>query len=135
MRGEFADLGNYFATHTAMMDLPGPDGIFRSWVEMAHQSGECPTAAFPSSHVGIATILMLIQWRNKNRLDFCLLIPFYVFLCGATVYIRAHYLVDVLGGFATAFAFYYLCNAIYDRFFAKQHSFLTCQSSNNTIPS
>ena len=107
------------------MDLPGPDGLFRSWVEMAHESGECPTAAFPSSHVGIATILMLIQWRNKNRLGFCLFFPFYVFLCGATVYIHAHYLVDVFGGFATAFAFYFLCNGIYDRYFAKRPSILT----------
>ena len=39
----------------------------------------------------------------------------YFFLCCATVYIQAHYLVDVFGGLVTAVLFYALTNGAYSR--------------------
>ncbi len=112
--GHFAQLGDYFRTHTDMLPSPGPEGLFRSLVEGAQASGERPTAAFPSSHVGVSTILMLLSWRNCRRLMWGML-PFYVLLCGATVYIEAHYFVDVLGGLLSALLFYFVT----DRLFAR----------------
>lgn len=44
--------------------------------------------------------------------------PFYALLCGATVYIQAHYLIDAIVGFLTAFPLYWLLNRMYRRWFA-----------------
>ena len=113
MQGHLAHLGDYFRTHTAMLPSPGPDGFFRQLVESAQESGERPTAAFPSSHVGISTLLMIILWKDRRRKLWLILLPFYVLLCCATVYIEAHYFVDVIGGLITAFLFYWLTNRLY----------------------
>ena len=60
-KGVFPDVGHYFATHQECLPIPGfSDGFFHHAVEAAHESGERPTAAFPSSHVGITTILTLL---------------------------------------------------------------------------
>jgi len=83
-------------------------------VEMTQASGERPTAAFPSSHVGISTILLILLWQNRLWL-FALAIPFYVLLCCATVYIQAHYLIDVFGGFVTAVIFYSIAQWLWER--------------------
>ncbi len=100
--GCFADIGTYFNTHTQMLPLPGDaDGLFHHLVEMAHQAGERPTAAFPSSHVGISTIVMLFARRHMPRLAL-LMLPLWLLLCGATVYIQAHYLIDSIAGLISA---------------------------------
>ena len=82
-------------------------------VEDAKAAGERPTAAFPSSHVGIATICMLLAWRTKNKMLLFILLPFYVFLCMATVYIQAHYAIDVIAGLITGVAFYFIFKWLY----------------------
>ena len=107
--GVFPNLHDYFNSHTECLPSPGyTDGIFYQLVEDAKAAGERPTAAFPSSHVGISTVIMLLIWHTKNRrLLYCML-PFYVFLCFATVYIQAHYAVDALAGLVSGAAFYTL---------------------------
>ena len=89
----FLSIGDYF-NHNAIL-LPGPNfeqGLFFELVEASQEVGERPTAAFPSSHVGISTILMIMAWRVNKKLCYGLT-PFYVLLCCATVYIQAHYLI------------------------------------------
>lgn len=100
-RGEFPVLGDYFRTHTELRPSTAPAGFFHQLVEQTQQSGERPTAAFPSSHVGISTVLLLLLFRVKKSLVLWVL-PFYVLLCCATVYIEAHYLVDVFAGLLSA---------------------------------
>ena len=109
--GHFPQVGDYFRYHTELAASPGPDGFFRSLVESTQQSGERPTAAFPSSHVGMSTVLLFLLWRTGRALFWCAL-PFYVFLCGATVYIEAHYLIDVFGGWVSAVIFYLVCSKL-----------------------
>lgn len=112
-KGVFPHLGDYFLTHTDALTLPGwPDGLFHRLVLDAQEAGERPTAAFPSSHVGISTICMLLAWHYGRKTLLTIMAPFYVLLCAATVYIQAHYLVDVLGGWATALVIYALLFAI-----------------------
>lgn len=107
--GIFPDVHNYFATHTGCLPSPGyPDGIFHSLVDSAKAAGERPTAAFPSSHVGVSTICMLLVWMSDNRKLLLGMLPFYIFLCMATVYIQAHYAIDVLAGWVTGVAFFFL---------------------------
>ena len=53
-QGHFPNIGDYFATHDESLPIPGwKDGFFYQCVASAHAAGERPTAAFPSSHVGI----------------------------------------------------------------------------------
>ena len=66
------------------------------------ESVERPTAAFPSSHVGITTILMFLAWRTRCKTLFWCMMPFYVLMCFATVYIQAHYAIDVIAGWISA---------------------------------
>ena len=112
--GHFPHLGDWFRYHTELAPSPGPEGFFRSLVEATQASGERPTAAFPSSHVGMSTVLLMLLWRLRRGL--CLAaVPFWAFLCCATVYIQAHYLVDVVGGLVTAVVFFAFCNWLYPR--------------------
>lgn len=112
--GVFPNIGNYFNNHQDVLASPGyTDGIFYQLVEDAKNAGERPTAAFPSSHVGISTIVMILTFRGNKRLWLCML-PFYLFLCMATVYIQAHYLVDVIAGFLAAILIYFATKVIYD---------------------
>lgn len=113
-QGCFPHLGDYFRHHTELRPSALPDGFFKSLVESAQQSGERPTAAFPSSHVGMSTVIMILV-RRMSRSVFFVLIPFYILLCGATVYIEAHYLVDVFGGLVTAALFVPLAETLYSR--------------------
>lgn len=116
VRGVFPSVGDYFLTHTDMMTSPGcTDGLFYQVVTDLHTSGERPTAAFPSSHVGISVVCVLLAWRTGNRKLFFVLLPFALLICFATVYIRAHYAIDVLGGLVAGIAFYLLWGRVYDK--------------------
>lgn len=110
-------IGDYFNTNDYLIPGPGFDqGFFYKLVEASQQVGERPTAAFPSSHVGISTIVMIMAWRVNKKLT-AILFPFYVLLCCATVYIQAHYLLDALAGFISAFIIYRLASLMYKRWF------------------
>ncbi len=115
-KGVFPSVGDYFLTHTDMMTSPGwIDGPFYNLVAELHTSGERPTAAFPSSHVGISVVCLLLTWRTRNRKLFFCLLPFATLICFATVYIRAHYAIDVVGGLVAGVVFYLLWGRVYDK--------------------
>ncbi len=108
-QGIFPNLGSYFNLHQECMPSPGyTDGIFYHLVENAKAAGERPTAAFPSSHVGISTILMFLAWHTRERRLFFVLLPFFVLLCFSTVYIQAHYAIDALAGLLSGTIIYYV---------------------------
>ena len=111
--GVFPNMHDFFATHSESLPIPGyRDGFFYQCVVAAHDAGERPTAAFPSSHVGICTILLFLAWRTKNKKLFYGILPFFVLMCFATVYIQAHYAVDVIGGWvSSAIIYMVLCYA------------------------
>ena len=112
-KGIFPALGDYFNSHTNCLPTPGyTDGIFYQLVEDAKNAGERPTAAFPSSHVGISTICMLLVWHAGNRKMLYVMLPFYIFLCLATVYIQAHYLIDAIAGLISAIVIYFALMAV-----------------------
>ena len=109
MSGIFPNIHDYFNTHTECLPSPGyTDGIFYQLVEDAKAAGERPTAAFPSSHVGMSTVIMLLVWHTRNRRLFYCMLPFYCFLCMATVYIQAHYAIDAMAGLVSGIAFYFI---------------------------
>lgn len=107
--GIFPEMHDYFNFHQDCLPSPGyTDGVFYHLVEDAKSAGERPTAAFPSSHVGISTVLMWLVWHARNHRLLLLMTPIYILLCCATVYIQAHYLVDALAGLVTGTVFYFV---------------------------
>ena len=107
-KGVFPNVGDYFNTHNAALASPGyADGFFYHLVEDPKAAGERPTAAFPSSHVGVATIIMLLSMHTRNKRLTLFLLPFYILLCFSTVYIQAHYAIDAFAGLLSGVILYY----------------------------
>ncbi len=105
----FPNIGHYFMEMREALPTPGyEDGLFHQMVVDAHNAGERPTAAFPSSHVGVTSILMILAWKMPSRRLFWILMPFYILMCMATVYIYAHYAIDVIAGWISAVIIYSL---------------------------
>ena len=108
-QGLFPSMEDYFRYHQECLPTPGyTDGIFYQLVEMAKAAGERPTAAFPSSHVGVTVVLLFLAWHSGSRKLFYGIVPFFVFMFFATVYIQAHYAIDAVAGLITGILFYYL---------------------------
>lgn len=119
LNGIFPNIGDYFNTNAELLPGPGYEhGFFYNMVEASQQVGERPTAAFPSSHVGISTLLMIMAYRANGKL-FAFLLPFYFLLCCATVYIQAHYVIDAVAGFLTAIMLYYVVTWMYKKWFVS----------------
>lgn len=118
--GPYPEIGNYFNLNPEIsIPQADKDGFFTSLVNAAQASGERPTAAFPSSHIGISTVLILLAIRAKRGLA-AILFPFYILLCCATVYIKAHYLVDAFAGLVSGVLLYLLTNKIYSLLYKHQ---------------
>lgn len=112
--GVFPNVGDYFATHQERLTMPGwPDGFFYQMVENAHSVGERPTAAFPSSHVGITTILLMLALSARCRWLSIVVLMLLLLMCFATFYIQAHYVIDVVAGLATGLLFYFILYLFY----------------------
>ena len=98
--------------------FPFPDntieaqGIFGNMVKLIQKNGEVPTAAFPSSHVGISWIVIFCLYQNFRK-SVKYFIPFVVLLMFSTVYIKAHYFVDVVAGFISAPIVFFLTFKFY----------------------
>ncbi len=80
---------------------PLPRGfIFGKVLRFIQHYGEGRTAAFPSSHVSISLMLVWGCFRYARKL-LPLIIPVCILLIFSTVYLRAHYVIDVLGAMLT----------------------------------
>lgn len=109
--GVFPAVGHYFQEHSELTHTMPEGGLFTHLVHAA-QGSEKPIAAFPSSHVGLSTILLLLAFSMSRRLSLIML-PFYIILCVSTVYIGAHYAIDVFGGWVSAIIIFGLAHLIY----------------------
>ncbi|MDD2799005.1 MAG: phosphatase PAP2 family protein [Bacteroidales bacterium] len=113
-------IGSYFDLHNELTGLVPNKGFFENLVEHTQKVGERPTAAFPSSHVGISTLILILIYQFQKKGLFLIILPFYIALVIATVFIKAHYVVDVIAGFLLAFLFYYFMNKIYQKYFSAR---------------
>jgi membrane-associated phospholipid phosphatase len=91
-----------------------PEGyVFAHIQQIVHTIGERPTAAFPSSHVGVLCLLWYLcakyvpQWLKWY-------IPIGIILILSTVYIKAHYVIDVIAGVLTVPTMYWLSKRLYE---------------------
>ena len=85
-------------------------------LDLTHDAGERPTAAFPSSHVGVTTVVMLLALRTRSKGLIFTILPFYILMCLSTVYIYAHYAIDAIAGLLTGILLYFALKAIWKRF-------------------
>ena len=75
-------------------------------------------AAFPSLHAGASLAALIYAWRFARRW-FLVLVPFSLGLWVSTVYLRHHYVVDLLAGWALAPAAVF-CAPRIDAWWARQ---------------
>ncbi len=82
---------------------------------------ERATGAFPSSHVGMAFIFSYLFFKHIKKLFFITL-PFVIGICFATVYLKEHYVIDIIAGMVSAPLLMTLSGLIYDKFLSfKTH--------------
>jgi len=96
-----------------------PDAYFFDHIMHFIQAvAEQPTGAFPSSHVGISVIILMLSRKNVP-VFFKIAWPFVLLIILSTVYIKAHYAIDIIGGLLIAPFILYLSNILY-KFPAKE---------------
>jgi len=79
-----------------------PDAyVFNNIMLLIQELAEQPTGAFPSSHVGVSVIVLMLS-RKILPVFYKLALIVVFLLILSTVYIKAHYLVDVIGGIIIA---------------------------------
>jgi membrane-associated phospholipid phosphatase len=111
----------YATAHTLYMLVPGygpvrylahryqhelPRGLWLDMVLNAVQSGGAQKDIFPSLHTGGPVFLSLFSFRHRDKAPFKYTWPFVAFFSAnivvATMFLRWHYLIDVLAGIALA---------------------------------
>lgn len=75
-------------------------GPFTALIELIEKCGRVHGAAFPSQHVAGATAALWGAWRHRRWL-FWVFLPFVLSMDASTVYVRNHYVADVLAGLVT----------------------------------
>ncbi|MSU24684.1 MAG: phosphatase PAP2 family protein [Opitutus sp.] len=88
---------------------------------LVEEHGEIPGAAFPSSHVAVALVTAWFSWRYVRRIRWLHLF-FVVTILFSTVYTRAHYAVDVIGGLVAAAVLFPAAQALYARAGGPRHT-------------
>ena len=106
----------YFNVEDAEIAHPG---LFGKVVKFIQDAGETPTGAFPSSHVGLSWIILLISAKTYKKL-LTAIFPLALLICFSTVYIKAHYLIDIIAGVISAPILYFLGGKIYSYYSSKK---------------
>jgi len=86
---------------------------FQDIMHAIQAGAEQPTGAFPSSHVGITVIILLLA-RKIAPLFYKICLPLAFILILSTVYIKAHYAVDAIFGILIAPFIVYLAAVMYN---------------------
>ena len=106
-------VGPQFHFNTLYTDTP-PPYYMGKFMRYILTNLEKPTGAFPSSHVGIALIISIISFKHLKKYFYYSLL--FVFgICFATVYLKAHYLVDVIGAILTVPVLMFISSYVYDK--------------------
>jgi len=86
--------------------------IFDKIIQFIIKNGDLPTGAFPSSHVGISVVILILSKKYApNYFKFAW--PFVIILIPSIVYIKAHYALDAIGGIIIAPLILYISSKLY----------------------
>jgi len=127
----FAILLLFSIGHTLYMVVPGygpyramadsfqhsfPQGPWHALVMNAVHSGGAQMDIFPSLHTGAPTVLALFSYRNRKSMPFRYTWPVVAFctvnIIIATMFLRWHYLIDVVVGFSLAVGVVFLSRPV-----------------------
>jgi membrane-associated phospholipid phosphatase len=86
---------HYFLASLHTVPLNG--GPFTWLSDLIERYGRVHGGAFPSEHVVGGFIPLLAAWKYRRRL-FWIFLPFFALMCVSTVYVRNHYIADMLAG-------------------------------------
>jgi membrane-associated phospholipid phosphatase len=89
----------YFSL-AALHLAPLHGGPFTFLSDLIERLGRVHGGAFPSEHVAGSFVALLGAWRYRRKL-FWLYLPLVACMCVSTVYVRNHYIADVLAGLVT----------------------------------
>ena len=106
-------LGPQYFFNTRLND-DAPPYLFGKIMHSILFNVEKPTGAFPSSHVGLALILSYLSYKHHKAL-FYITLPFVIGICFATIYLKEHYVIDVLAAMLVAPVFIYISGIVYNR--------------------
>jgi membrane-associated phospholipid phosphatase len=91
-----------YLAHDFQVNLKGyPNMLYAASERTLDLLPEQSRAAFPSLHAAVSLLALVYGWRHARRL-FWLLLPFVLGLWISTVYLRHHYVVDLLAGWLLA---------------------------------
>ncbi len=107
----FPSVGPQFYFPQELSQVPN-SGIFSSLIKFIQEVGEKPTGAFPSSHISISYLMLYLIYRNSKYL-FKYAFILVLILSLSTVYIKAHYFIDVIGGLLMLPIFLIMSNKIF----------------------
>jgi membrane-associated phospholipid phosphatase len=108
-------IGPIYTLHNVYtVPLHQPISIFNQQLEFMDLA-RIHRDVFPSMHVAISFLVWLYAWRNSRTL-FWVLAPLVFSLWVSTIYLRYHYLVDVVAGLLLAPASFLLANWLFARF-------------------
>lgn len=83
-------------------DGPLPAGWLTRWAQPIVDAGSNGVDVFPSLHLAVSLYILIFDWRYARKLFWWMLGPCLA-LWVSTVYLRYHYVVDLLAGTALAF--------------------------------
>lgn len=99
----------YFESDLAVFTPQGPVGYLIRFIQ---ETGEVPTGAFPSSHVGISLLLGHYIFKYFRKYFYFVASIIFILIL-STVYIKAHYVIDVVAAFFITPIFYFLSDKLY----------------------
>ncbi len=71
------------------------------------------TDAFPSGHTAVALMTLYYAWKSREKVLFRILLPVVSALIISTVYLRYHYVIDVIAGVLLNIVTIYLAPRVY----------------------
>jgi membrane-associated phospholipid phosphatase len=71
------------------------------------------TDAFPSGHTAVALMTLYYAWKSRERVLFWILLPVVSALVISTIYLRYHYVIDVIAGILLSAVTTYLAPRMY----------------------
>ncbi len=86
---------HFFLATTQLTPLRG--GLFTQLSDLIEHYGRVHGGAFPSEHV-VGSFVALLGARKYRRQLFWSFLPIFVCMCVSTIYVRNHYVADVLAG-------------------------------------